>query len=263
MDEPTSGLDGHAAAVVMRVTRAVANMQRTIVWCAAGPLRCLRPPMVLPANRASCWLAGCLEGGWRPTPICSHTHTSPTHPSSLQHHPPAQRRDLFQLRSAVPAADGRAHDVLWGAGCAAAGCLLGACQGCWATAGRLLGAFWGPAGPASCAARTAPPGKRCCHARTSCRRRLTPAPPHAAPACRLRVGQPHLLLHLARRARYPAGREPRQLDAGCGGRVGGGQGRGGRQLRGGLQGTRLCIALLCVVLSCACVCEGWLLGAPF
>ena len=31
MDEPTSGLDGHAAAVVMRVTRAVANMQRTIV----------------------------------------------------------------------------------------------------------------------------------------------------------------------------------------------------------------------------------------
>ena len=31
MDEPTSGLDGHAAAVVMRCVRAVANMQRTIV----------------------------------------------------------------------------------------------------------------------------------------------------------------------------------------------------------------------------------------
>lgn len=31
MDEPTSGLDGHAAAVVMRVTRSVASMQRTIV----------------------------------------------------------------------------------------------------------------------------------------------------------------------------------------------------------------------------------------
>ena len=31
MDEPTSGLDGHAAAVVMRVTRSVASMKRTIV----------------------------------------------------------------------------------------------------------------------------------------------------------------------------------------------------------------------------------------
>ena len=31
MDEPTSGLDGHAAAVVMRCVRAVANMQRTII----------------------------------------------------------------------------------------------------------------------------------------------------------------------------------------------------------------------------------------
>ncbi|PSC75525.1 pleiotropic drug resistance 5-like isoform A [Micractinium conductrix] len=31
MDEPTSGLDGHAAAVVMRVARSVANLQRTII----------------------------------------------------------------------------------------------------------------------------------------------------------------------------------------------------------------------------------------
>jgi hypothetical protein len=31
MDEPTSGLDGNAAAVVMRVTRSVASMKRTVV----------------------------------------------------------------------------------------------------------------------------------------------------------------------------------------------------------------------------------------
>lgn len=43
MDEPTSGLDGHAAAVVMRVARSVANLQRTIICTIHQVGQCQHP----------------------------------------------------------------------------------------------------------------------------------------------------------------------------------------------------------------------------
>ena len=109
MDEPTSGLDGHAAAVVMRVTRAVANMQRTIVWCAAARggagrpapapavARCARLRLRLPSRAPQTHARSASGAAARlsvdaPDPHPPLPTTPPTTPRSTIHQPSA---DIF------------------------------------------------------------------------------------------------------------------------------------------------------------------------
>lgn len=64
LSEPTSGLDGHAAAVVMRVTRSVANMQRTIC-CTIHQVRlCALLPLLQPHSSCIGELHVCLIYMW-------------------------------------------------------------------------------------------------------------------------------------------------------------------------------------------------------